>query len=199
MTKNSIEQTKRIRLGIKLTVSVAIVATAILLSPTTTQAFTLIEEPASSIDVYSPVSVSPGQILRLNAANVFCDGSVRVLFKFFSGDGVTLQEEIKSVACGQMASSALPYIERGEVGGPRVTDGAGPHVYGIVALLPAVQRLGNTRKGLCPSDPSSESAGPLVTSLEIVDRVSVGDVNGDGSVRQTLLPAVKRTCGTPHV
>lgn len=169
-------QKKWSRLAVKLALSVAILAAATFLSPTQAQAFTLIERPASHFDVFAPVDPNFGEMVRLNAANVFCDGSVRVLFKFFDGDGRTLMEEEKSLACGQVASSELPYIER-TVGGP--------HVYGLVAVL-MPQRPGNAQRG-CPSDhPGPERSGPLATSLELVGL--------DGVVRQTLLPAVQRSC-----
>jgi hypothetical protein len=175
MMKNTIEQMKRSRLRVKLALSVAILAAATFLSPTTTQAFTLIEQPASHLWVFAPVAPNFGEMVRLNAANVFCDGSVRVLFTFFDGDGRTLMQEEKSVACGQVASSALPYIER--------TDVSGPHVYGLIAVL-LPQRPGNAQRG-CPSD-NPGRGGPLATSLELIGL--------DGSVRQTLLPAVQRSC-----
>ena len=187
MMKNSYQQRKWSRLGVKLALSVAILAAVICLSPTTTQAFTLIERPASHLWIFAPVDQNFGEMVRLNAANVFCDGSVRVLFKFFDSNGRTLMQEEKSVACGEVASAELPYIER--------TDAGGPHVYGLIAVLlqrlppdgAAPSRPGNAQRGVCPSDPSGqERSGPLATSLELR--------GFDGEVRQTLLPAVQRSC-----
>ena len=78
--------------GIKLIATIAILVAGTFLSSTPTQAFTLVDR-ASHLDVFSPVTLSRTQTARLNAANVLCDGSVRVLFKFFDSEGNTLMEE----------------------------------------------------------------------------------------------------------
>jgi hypothetical protein len=175
----------------KLTLSIAILAATIFPSPAGAQGFPLIQQPASHLYIFAPIDAM-GQTVRLNAANVFCPTAVeRVLFKFIDGDGTTLMEEIKFVACGRVASSELPDIDR--------TDGASRRVYALIAVVPAVQRPGNAQRGVCPSDPSAQM-GSLVTSLELIGHGSGGGGGAggpDGVVRQTLLPAVQRSCAFP--
>jgi hypothetical protein len=176
MKKKRNQQRRWSRTGVRLVMSAAIIAIAMFVSPTAARAFRQIEEPASHLYVFPPLEPM-GQMIRLNAANVFCTGVERLLFKFFDGDGSTLQEEIKSVACGRVAYSELPFTER--------TDGGSPRIYGLIAVLPPVQRTGNGQRDLCPADPGTE-IGPLATSLELI--------RSDGSVRQTLLPTVQGSC-----
>jgi hypothetical protein len=195
METHSNQQRTGSRLGVKLVVSGAILAATIVLSPTKALAFTLVGQPVSAVDAFAPVDPGSDQTVRLNAANVFCPTateSVMVLFKFFSGDGRTLKEETKPVACGDVASSELPFIERPEVGSP--------HVYALIAVLPAVQRPGHAPRGFCPSDvqPGQERSAPLVTSFEIRGH-GTGGGGGAGEpvavTHQILLPAVHRSCG----
>jgi len=164
--------------GIKLIATIAILVAGTFLSSTPTQAFTLVDR-ASHLDVFSPVTLSRTQTARLNAANVLCDGSVRVLFKFFDSEGNTLMEETKSLACGQAASSELTTPQ---------TDVANRAVYGIVAVLIDFRpedrgepSTGGSRLG--------GSSSPIVTLLEVIDASS----SGDGSVRLAFLPAVQRS------
>jgi hypothetical protein len=185
---NTNQQTQRSGLGVTFALSVAALAATIFPSPAAAQTFTLIEQPASHLHVFAPVDAM-GQTVRLNAANVFCPTAVeRVLFKFFDGDGVTLMEEIKSVACGRVASAELPPIDR--------TEGGTFQVYALIAVLPAPQRPGNSPRSVCSADPNPQT-GPLVTSLELIGHGTGGGGGAGGPagvVRQTLLAAVQVPC-----
>ena len=179
MKKNTNQQRTSSRLGAKLVVSVAILAATILLSLTTAQAFTLVDQPASHLYVFAPME-PVGQRVRLNAANVFCTGVERVLFKFFDDQGRTKMEETKSVACGDVASLEFPFEEHVNFN----------HVYGLIAVVPNL-RGGNDAQirqtVFCQSDAGPARGGPLATSLELIGL--------DGAVHQTLLAAEQRSCG----